>query len=294
MPAHELFADQAAGLRRMHPHSPVRVVAVASGKGGVGKSSVSVNLSLSLIRAGRRVMLLDADFGLANVDVLLGLQPQYNLSHVLEGRCTLQETLIEGPMGLQVVPAASGRRRMAELHRGELVGLIRAFSQLEQDLDVLVVDSAAGISGNVTTLSQAAQEVVVVVCNEPASITDAYALIKVLSQDHGLERVQVVANAVRNNHEGRQVYDHLHRVTERFLDVTLGFLGSVPHDETLQKAVRAQRAVVDAYPGCKSSRAFADLARRVDRWALPTAARGGVEFFVERLVGPAAPARVHA
>jgi flagellar biosynthesis protein FlhG len=283
----EPYRDQAAGL--IHMPGPrqrsVRVIAVTGGKGGVGKTTVSINLALALRLAGREVMLLDADLGLANVDVLLGLQPAFNLAHVLEGKCRLEDTIIEGPMGLQIVPAPSGRRRMTELTRSELAGVIAAFSELQRPLDTLIIDTAAGISESVVTFCQAAQEVVVVVCNDPASLTDAYALIKVLSRDYGVTRVQIVPNIVRHASEGRELFDNLSRVTERFLDVTLNYLGSVPHDELLRKSVQRQRAVIEAYPNSPSANAMRSIARSTDKWEPPTGARGHLEFFVERLVG---------
>jgi flagellar biosynthesis protein FlhG len=289
----EPVPGQARGLRQAKAPPPVRVIAVASGKGGVGKTTVAVNLALALQLAGRRTMLLDADLGLANVDVLLGLSPRYNLSHVLEGRCTLAETILEGPRGLQVVPAASGLARMSQLSPQEHAGLIRAFSELEQPLDVLVVDTAAGIAGDVVTFAQAAQELIVVVCNEPSSITDAYALVKVLSRDHGVERVHILANMVRSALEGREVHDKLLRVAERFLSVSLGYLGAVPHDEWLRRSIQRQSPVLEAYPSCPAATAFRQLARRTEQWALPPGARGNLEFFVERLV-TAPPQAGHA
>jgi len=277
--------DQAAGLAALKQPRPVRVIAVTGGKGGVGKTTVSINLALALRLAGRDVMLLDADLGLANVDVLLGLQPTFNLSHVLEGKCKLADTIMEGPMGLQIVPASSGRRNMAELSYAEHAGLIRAFSELDRPIDTLIIDTAAGISDSVLTFSQAAQEVLVVACNEPASITDAYALIKVLSRENGVRRVQIIPNMVRSADEGRQLFDNLSRVTERFLDVTLSYLGHIPYDDLLRKAIQRQRAVIEAYPNSPSSNAFRSLARSVDQWQAPGGARGHLEFFVERLVG---------
>jgi flagellar biosynthesis protein FlhG len=282
--------DQAESLRRRRGQHPVQVIAVASGKGGVGKTSVSVNLSLALTQLGRHVMLLDADLGLANVDVLLGLTPRFTLAHVLEGKCTLEETIIEGPMGLSVVPAASGQRRMAELTHAEHAGLIQAFSELGRDLDMLVVDTAAGISDSVITFTQAAHEVIVVVANEPASITDAYALIKVLSRDHGVRRVELLANMVRSQAEGRELHEKLVRVSERFLDVNLSYLGAVPYDDWMRRAIQRQQAVIEAYPNSPSAGAFRGIARRAEQWALPQAPRGNLEFFVERLVGAGAAA----
>lgn len=275
---------QAAGLATKPPANGPRVFAVASGKGGVGKSTIAVNLGMAMLEAQRRTMLLDADLGLANVDVLLGLQPAANLSHVLEGKCTLSETIIEGPNGLKIVPASSGRRRMSELTRSEHVGLIGAFSGLTDPIDVMLVDTAAGLSNSVQTFCQASQEVLIVVCNEPASLTDAYALIKVLSRDCGIPRMQLIANRVKTPGEGREVYDNLCRVADRFLDVTLNYLGHVPEDDKIVRSARQQRPVIDAYPGAPSAQAFRSIASKLLEIAPQRGARGHIEFFVERLV----------
>jgi flagellar biosynthesis protein FlhG len=280
----ELRVDQAAGLRRMAQPSPVRVIAVTSGKGGVGKTNISVNLSVALSDAGKRVMLMDADLGLANVDVLLGLHPQHNLSHVIDGVCSLEEVIVPGPADIMVVPAASGIKRLAELNTMENAGLIRAFSELSHEVDILIIDTAAGINESVTSFSRAAQEVVVVVCDEPASITDAYALIKVLSCDYGIQRFRVLANQVQSAQEGRELFTKISRVTDRYLDARLEFMGVVPYDDYLRKAVRKQRAVVQAYPRSRASLAFKTLAQKTEKWPVPTAAGGHLEFFVERLI----------
>lgn len=174
--------------------TPVRVIAVTGGKGGVGKTNISVNLAVSMAEMGRRVMLLDADLGLANIDVVLGLHPQYDLSHVLSGERSLEEVVLQGPAGIRVVPGASGVQQMAELSAAEHAGLIRAFSDVGNDLDVLIIDTAAGISDTVVSFSRAAQELIVVVCDEPASITDAYAMIKLLNREYGLDRFRILAN----------------------------------------------------------------------------------------------------
>lgn len=276
--------DQAAGLRRMANPRPVRVIAVASGKGGVGKTNVSVNLAVALADSGKHVMLLDADLAMANVDVLLGLQPRANLAHVLEGELSLEEIIVEGPGGVQIVPASSGVSRLAQLSAAEHAGLIRAFSDLTQPLDVLVVDIAAGVADSVVTFTRAAHEVVVVVCDEPASITDAYALIKVLSREQGIQRFQILANMARSEEEGRVLYRKIATVCERFLDVTLNHLGTIPYDEYLRKAVQRQQAVVAAFPGSPAAKAFKKLAQAADNWPVPDGVRGNLEFFVERLV----------
>ena len=273
-----------------HSMNPVQVIAVTGGKGGVGKTNVSVNLGVALCRLGRRVTLLDADLGLANVDVLLGLKPRRNLSDVLDGSSSLADVIVQGPSGLRIVPAASGTQAMVHLGAREHAGLIAAFSEIAHQMDVLIIDTAAGISDEVTSFLRAAQEIVVVVCNEPTSITDAYALIKVLNTQFRIKRVRVLANMVSGPQEGKSVFAKLVTVTERFLEITLDYAGFIPFDEHVRRAVQRQRSVVDAYPTAKASQSFMELAREVDRWPVPVAPRGHLEFFVERLIATAAGA----
>ena len=280
----EGYRDQATGLRRMVKAAPVKVLAVTGGKGGVGKTNVSVNLGIGLAELGRKVMLLDADLGLANIDVILGLHPQYDLSHVLRGERGLEEIILEGPAGLRVVPGASGLREMVSLSAAEHAGLIHAFSDVGNDLDILIIDTAAGISDSVISFSRAAQEVVVVVCDEPASITDAYALIKLLSREYGMNRFQVLANMVQSVQESRDLYNKLSRVTDRYLDVMLSLMGAIPYDDTLKRAVRGQKAVVQAYPRSRVAQAFKNLAKKVANSPVPTGVSGHLQFFVERLL----------
>jgi flagellar biosynthesis protein FlhG len=267
----------------MNPQ-PVRVLAVTGGKGGVGKTNVAVNLGVALSEIGRRVMLFDADLGLANIDVVLGLHPKYDLSHVLRGERDLEEVIIQGPAGLRVVPGASGIQAMAELSTVEHAGIINAFSELGGDLDTLIVDTAAGISDTVISFSRAAQEVLVVVCDEPASITDAYALMKLLNRDYGVERFRILTNMTRGPTEGQELFSKLFRVTDRYLDVMLVHAGSIPYDDVLRKAVKAQKPVVLAAPRSRAAVAFKALARKVDNWPLPNGANGQLQFFVERLI----------
>jgi len=280
----ENFFDQASGLREMVNPRPVRAIAVTGGKGGVGKTNVSVNLGVAAAELGQKVMLLDADLGLANIDVVLGLHPDYDLSHVMRGECTLEEALIEGPAGLKVIPGASGVQALAELSPAEHTGLIRAFSEVAADTELLIVDTAAGISDTVLSFSRASHEVIVVVCDEPASITDAYAIIKLLNRDYGHQRFRILANMVRSAQEGRELYNKMCRVTDRYLDVTLGFMGAVPYDDNLRRAVRAQRPVVQAFPRSRVAQVFRNLAKKIETWPQPGGANGQVQFFVERLI----------
>ncbi|HPF59093.1 MAG TPA: MinD/ParA family protein [Candidatus Competibacteraceae bacterium] len=268
-------------------HRPVRVICITSGKGGVGKTNITVNLALALSLQNQNVMLLDADLGLANVDVILGLHPLYNLSHVISQERTLEEIIIAGPNGIRIIPASSGIKHMAELGPEENAGLVNAFSELNDSLDIMLIDSAAGISDSVVTFCRAAHEVVVVVCDEPASITDAYAMIKLLSQDYDVDRFHILANRVMTAQEGRELFTKLVKVSDRFLDVTLDFFGSIPEDPQLRKAVQAQRAVVEAFPGSRSAEAFHRLATQVvSRWPMPRTASGYLQFFIERLINP--------
>ncbi len=265
------------------PH-PVQVIAVSGGKGGVGKSNVAVNLGIALSQKGRRVVLLDADLGLGNIDVLLGITANRNIQDVISGECDLRDVLVNGPGGIKIVPASSGTQRMTQLSTLEHAGLINAFSELGDQIDVLIVDTAAGISESVVSFLRASQEMLLVVCDEPTSITDAYALIKLMNRDYGTNRFRILANQVRNEQEGRHLFEKLTRVTERFLDVALQYVGIVPYDEAVKKAVQRQRAVLDAYPRAKASLAIKSLADKVDSWPLPQSPRGHLEFFVERLV----------
>jgi flagellar biosynthesis protein FlhG len=275
---------QTAGLKQVTVPGPVQVIAVTGGKGGVGKTSVAVNLATAMLLAGRRVMLLDGDLGLANVDVFLGLTPRHTMAHVLSGERSLEEIVLESPQGLLVVPGASGVAQLANLSAAEHLAMVQAFSSLATRLDVLVIDTSAGIAHSVTQFSQAAQHVLLVVCDEPASLTDAYALMKVLSRHHGVHRFRVLANMTRRQGEGEALFRKLERVSSRFLDVTLEYVGEIPEDGAMRRAIREQRPVLEAYPTSPASVAFKNLARKADKWPVPTGPRGNLEFFVERLV----------
>lgn len=263
---------------------PVQVIAVTGGKGGVGKTNVSINLSMALADMGRRVALLDADLGLANVDVLLGLTPKKNLADVLAGEASLMDIMVTAPPGIKIIPASSGTQKMVALTPQEHAGLIHAFSEIGEQIDVLVIDTAAGISDSVVSFVRAAQEVLIVVCDEPSSITDSYALMKLLNRDYGMDRFRVLANQTRSQQEGQNLYNKLVHVTERFLDVTMQYVGCIPFDEAVRKAVQKQKAVYMASPRSKASLGFKALANKVDVWPIPTSPRGHLEFFVERLL----------
>ena len=279
-----MIEDQASSLRKMNQSGLTKVIAVTGGKGGVGKTNITLNTAISMAKLGKRVMVLDADLGLANVDVMLGLRIGKNLSHVLSGECTLDEILVEGPYGVKIAPATSGTQSMTELTAAEHAGLIRAFSELRTPVDVLLVDTAAGISGMVMSFAKASQDVLVVVCNEPTSLTDAYALMKLLNRDYGVFRFKIVANMVKNVREGQELFAKLSKVTNRFLDVALELVATVPYDENIRQAVRKQKAIVEAFPGSPASIAVMGLAKTALTWPIPNQPGGHLEFFLEQLV----------
>jgi flagellar biosynthesis protein FlhG len=276
--------DQAAGIRKMNKSKPVRVIAIASGKGGVGKTNISVNVGISLVQMGQRVVLMDADMGLANVDILLGVYPKYNLSHVLTGEKTLDEIMVTAPSGLKLIPGASGIQKMTELSTIEQAAVIRAFSEIDQQIDVLIVDTAAGISSSVVNFSRACQEIIIVICDEPTSLTDAYAFIKLLNRDYGCNSFHIVTNMVQSVQQGKALFQKLNKVTDNYLDVTLQFVGAIPYDEYLRQSVQKQTPVVLGFPRSKSAQAMKAIAMKIDNWPLKTHAGGYIEFFIERMV----------
>lgn len=273
------MVDATDRLSRITQPKPTRVLAIASGKGGVGKTNTTVNLALSLCQMGQRVLILDADLGLANVDVMLGLQPAFDLSHVVAGERTLEEIIAYGPMDLRLVPAASGVMDMVRLDQRAHQHLVSQFDELHQDVDVMLVDLAAGISDSVTQLASACQEVVVVTCNEPAAITDAYALMKVLRREHEVQEFHILANRTSSAQDGLDLFNKLAVATEKFLDVRLKYLGGIPDDPLVRRAIERQQSVVEAYPGSAAAQSFRRVAQGIGRWPVRPGPSGGAGFF---------------
>ena len=248
-------------LRIADPQGPlVRVLSVSSGKGGVGKSSIVVNLAVAFAQLGKKVLIMDADLGLANIDVLLGLTPKENIAHVLEGKRQLREVIINGPGGVRIMPASSGVQQLTRLTDEQKLLMLEMLDELESEIDIFLVDTGAGISDTVLYFNLAAQEKIVVITPEPTSLTDAYALIKVLKANGYTGRVSLFASQVKSSAEGHAVYRKIFSASQRFLDVPVEFLGSVPYDRKLQLAVKDQVPVSVRYPTSDVARCYRVLA----------------------------------
>jgi len=262
----------------------VRVFSVTSGKGGVGKTNVAVNLGLALIKLGRRVLLIDADLGLANVDILLGLSPKHTLQDVLTGGMGIEDILVTGPDGIKILPAASGIQEITHLSSEQQLLLLAEVDKLEDQIDIVLIDTSAGISHNVMFFNIAAQDIVVVVTPDPTSMTDAYALIKVLYQKYAEKSVYLLINQVVDETEAKEIYKKITAVCERFLHLSVGYLGFVEKDDKLVKSVRMQKPVIDAFPVSPSSRCFKKVASDLLNIELDGRPKGNIQFLWKRLL----------
>ncbi|WP_018139956.1 MULTISPECIES: MinD/ParA family protein [unclassified Thioalkalivibrio] len=250
-----------------NPHSPgvtgPRVLAVASGKGGVGKSSVAVNLGITLARRGRRVCILDGDTGLANVNILLGLRPQRGLAEVLAGECGIEDILLEGPHGLKIIPGASGIRECAELSSAHQKRLVAELARIEQDFDDLLLDTAAGIGDTTLDFMAAGHQVLLVLTPEPTSLTDAFSLLK-LALRRQMLKVRVIVNMVADVAEARSVFQRFANAVEKYLHTQVDFLGFIQRDESLRSAVTLQHPVALFPESDPSARPFHRLANALE------------------------------
>lgn len=261
-----VLMDQATQLRTMaSQRRAASVIAITSGKGGVGKSNVSVNLAIKFASAGKKVVLLDADLGLANADVLCNVDLPHNLSHVISRKKELHEVMVKGPGGFYLVGGASGLAKMADLTDADRQRVIDSLGQLERQADIILIDTGAGISPNVLSFTRAADHVLVVTTPEPTAITDAYAVIKVLSKDGAPRRTSLLVNQVKTATEGQAVHERIAKVARQFLNVSVLDAGSVPSDPEISLAVRRRVPFVIAAPRCSASIALTQLAMRLEQ-----------------------------
>jgi flagellar biosynthesis protein FlhG len=283
--------DQAANLRSLvatprpaaSAATPLRVIAVTSGKGGVGKTNISANLAVLAARSGKRVLVIDADLGLANVEIVFGLKPRYHMGDLINSSISIEDVMIEAPHGVKILPAGSGVQSLTQLSPEDKLRFIAALEPVQDKFDLVLVDSGAGIGDNVLFFVGAAQEAILVVSPEPTSLVDAYATVKVLSQKAGVRHFGVIINPVIDELPAREIFNKLTQVTSRFLSASVRHLGYIPRDENLHRAIMAQRPLVDAFPHSPASRALTVLADKLFNESAPPVLDGGMKLMWNRL-----------
>jgi len=264
-----------------------QVIGIASGKGGVGKTAIATNLAVSLSMRGHKVMLFDADLGLANAQLAFGCRTDFNFGHVLSGEKTLKEIVVTTKQGVRLVPGASGVQHLASLDSIRAASIIQSFSELDEEIDYFIIDSAAGIADSVVSFMLAAQRRYIVMRDEPSSIADAYGLIKVLFLEHGLNEIYLVPNMVRTQNDGEALHRRMNDVCKRFLGINIGYLNSVTNDDHMLDAMRAYKSVLEFAPGGSAAKDFRQLASATESLSQIGEASGGLQFFVERFISGA-------
>ena len=262
----------------------VRVISVTSGKGGVGKTNIAVALAIEFNRLGNRVLIIDADLGLANMDIVLGVQPKYNLMHVLEGQQSLTDVIIKSQHGVHLIPAGSGISEIDVLTPEQRLILINEVDNLEDQFDVLLIDTGAGISPNVLYFNSAANEVIIVITPEPTSVADAYAMIKLLYLYRGITRFNLLMNQVESRQEAMSLFKRVAQVTERFLHLSLDYLGHVIKDDHIHRSVMHKEPFIIRFPNAPASRCIAEVAKRLSSHLPPTEVDGGIKFFLRKII----------
>ncbi|WP_051327928.1 MinD/ParA family protein [Desulfatirhabdium butyrativorans] len=240
-----------------------RIIAITSGKGGVGKTNIVANLGISMVKLGKKVMILDADMGLGNLDILLGISPKYNLSHVALGEKRFSDIIVEGPGNIRILPAASGIQELSQLSKAQTAHLLSELYRVLDPVDILLIDTAAGISSNVLHFNAISQEIIIVTSPEPTAITDAYAIMKILSLQYGAKSFRLLVNMVNDIQEAHEVYRQLSLVAERFLDIHIEYLGHVFFDRNVVRGVKLQQVVTISNPTTMASRCYESLAAKI-------------------------------
>ncbi|HXV19580.1 MAG TPA: MinD/ParA family protein [Desulfuromonadales bacterium] len=262
-----------------------RVFSVTSGKGGVGKTAIVSNLAMVLAKKGKKVLVIDADLGLANIDVIFGLAPRYNLNNFFNGEQSLRGIIADGPRGIKILPAGSGIQRFTHLDAGMKMHFLEELGTLHGEFDVVLIDTESGISENVTYFNAAAQDILVVTTPDPTAITDAYTLMKLLSTRYDQKQFYLVVNFAGSSEEGLEVFQKLTMVSHRYLDISIDFLGCITADKRMPEALRRQKTVVELYPGGRSSLAIESLANSLDSAPLRQQPKGTLQFFWKQFLG---------
>ncbi len=280
--------DQAEKLRRLvnkqgRPQTAARVITVTSGKGGVGKSSIAVNLAIQMRRMGKRVIIFDADFGLANIEVMLGVRPQYNLADLMFRGKNLTEIITEGPEGIGFISGGSGIQELTKMTKEQVMSLTGKLVELDAMADVIIVDTGAGIADNVLEFVTACNEVLLVATTEPTSITDAYALLKALNRRAGFSRertsIKMISNRVSSEAEGKNLFEKMSIVVDKFLNIQPEFLGMIPQDDQMSKAVMLQKPITVAYPNSAAAKALETIAHKLCNEQEPETKKGITGLF---------------
>ncbi len=261
-----------------------RVIAVTSGKGGVGKTNIVGNMAVALSRPGRRVVIIDADVGLANIDIIFNLRPKYNIRHVISAEKTLDQVMVESGHGIKILPGGSGFADLTQLNEGEKLNLLSEFETLADQADIILVDTGAGISSNVLYFNSACDECVVVATKEPTSITDAYAMMKVMSQEYGTKYFKLIVNMVESEQDAKRVYASLSGALEKFLgNVVLEYTGFIPFDRQLQQSVQKRSLIMDMAPDSVAAKAIKNIAKNLGDAPGKTNPSGNLTFFMNRI-----------
>lgn len=261
----------------------IRIIAVTSGKGGVGKTNITVNLAIALQRLGNRVLVIDADLGLANVDVLMGITPKYNLRHLMQGDCDIEEVIIRGPEGILIVPGASGITELADMTDRSREAIINNLNQISHLCDIILIDTGAGLSRNVRRFVTAADEAIVITTPDPTSITDAYSMVKIISQENEDLDVKLIVNMAYSLKEAAEISDRILLVVKQFLNKTIQTLGFIEFDTSLRAAIRNQRPILLDSPGSNICRSINAIANKISKTKAPVQS-GGIKSFISRLI----------
>jgi len=265
--------------------SNTRVIAITSGKGGVGKTNIVANLGFAMTQLNKKVLIFDADLGLGNMDVLLGLTPRHNISHVAMGTMNMSDIAITGPGNMKILPASSGIESLTHLTDQQRVRLLSSLERMLDSVDIFLIDTGAGISSNVMYFNSSAQEIIVVVSPEPTSVTDAYALMKVMHLHYSQKYFKLIVNFAKTEKEAGELYRQLKLVTDKFLNITLEYIGYVLADEEVRKGVKLQRVVSELSPNSQASKCFAALAKKICETPALQPPEGGSNFFWRNVVG---------
>jgi len=261
-----------------------RVITITSGKGGVGKSNFTANLAIQLQRTDRKVVIIDADLGLANIEVIFGIVPQFNLTDVIYGRKSIAEIMTPGPLGINFISGGSGIQDLIHLNSQQLSNFISNLSLLDEYADIILIDTGAGLTDSVINFSKAADEIILVTTPEPTSVTDAYSLIKVLCKNNLIPNIKLLVNQVEDDEEGKEIFNKLYRVSKKFLNIEINELGYLPYDKNLIKSVKLQEPVCISFPNSEISRAFRKISYKITEDEPQEEMNSGFTSFVKRLM----------